>query len=182
LAGIEAQKRLQEEADLQEKRTQILLQESVLDEQEAIQRQIEEDKVSEDYQRSEESTIQQDESKSDTQDEGGQNPPPFPIEAMVVAVFKDIFDVILTFTGVGVLLVELYTAIYDTCSFAWALKRMESIKASKKSKSEFKSKLIRRFVTMICVSLVPVLDMLPEASITVWRNYKAEVALAKSVA
>lgn len=188
--GEEAQKRYARE-DIEETRKQGYRDQDIQDTR--IQEQSEEEFALSVQQAEDEASAQGEEANSQQEGAEGDNKQvgaqsgaeqkiPFPIVSFILAIFKDTFDLIIElFTlGVGAIFVELYNIIYDTVLLGRAYYKFQNIKASKERKERFKNKLIIRMVTMVSISLVPFVNaIIPEATLFVWRNHKAEVELAR---
>ena len=185
--GKEAQKKLQEQQRKEDMRADDVQQEVVQEETE-LEIQQRENKNNSENEEGEEMFNDEEalEQAKEIIQEGGhdisdeevkhvvQNPPSqveFPQNMLILAVIKDLLDVILTLTGVGIVVVFIYSLFYFIISIDWTLKRANKLGFAKKFVIR---KLLNRMLLSSAAEVIPGLDVLPLATVFLLLNHYSE--------
>ena len=171
-AGEENQKALQEESEQVELGRENILEEQVYTEDQELQNQIQADLVTQNN--LEDEDVQQEASpNSKKKEDFTVSKPRFPTFMLPLAIFKDLFDILLTLTGVGVILVMLYSFFYNINLFIWT--RGKNTKGVGNNLKHKPKGIIGKYITTAVLELFPGIGMAPLATWFVLNVYKSEL-------
>ncbi len=100
----------------------------------------------------------------------------FPTGMIFLAITKDILDILLTLTGVGIIIVVLYSFFYFVASVSWTLSRANRLGLFKKF---IVKKALNRMLLAYAAEIIPGLDVLPLATVFVLLNNYSETKFVK---
>ncbi len=104
--------------------------------------------------------------------------PRFPVFMFPLAIFKDLLDLLLTLTGVGVILVFVYSFIYNIALFLWCLGKKNLADKSSGLKRRPKG-VMGKYIFTAIMELFPGIGALPLATWFVWNTYMNQIIVWK---
>lgn len=107
--------------------------------------------------------------------------PDFPLIMVSMAVVKDIFDMILTATLVGIILVMLYSFFYLVISFVWTMTRVARVSfVGKQAIKAVRNRAVKKWAARNSLELVPGVQVLPLATFFVLLTHYADTKLVQT--
>ena len=109
--------------------------------------------------------------------QGRENEEPFPVGMFLVAFIKDMLDIFLTFTIVGIVLILPFSFFISLVLFLWIRGRLQG--------GWYKKKMIkfawRRFFIMLGIESLPLFGIIPANNLFVYMVHKRETLIVRTL-